>query len=73
MFADVERKINAVLEFHINCQFNEKFVTTTTTNRQHTQLHAHGHTHSNGEANKVRYGQLSAAWPLLLKGHLNQQ
>lgn len=50
VYADVEREINAVLEFLINCQFDEKFVTTTTTNAEYIhkerQTHTYSHTHT---------------------------
>lgn len=49
VYADVEREINAVLELLINCQFDEKFVTTTTTNAEYThkkkQTNTYKHTH----------------------------
>lgn len=78
VYADVEREINAVLEFLINCQFDEKFVTTTSTNAEYTynewQTHTHTrtHMHSHTLTNKSVAQQVVAKfpWPLLLKGIL---
>lgn len=67
VYADVEREINAVLEFLINCQFDEKFVTTTTTNAEYTHTqrkantHILTHTHSHIHSQSYTYKQMSSA------------